>query len=468
MKIFLINPDYMMYPDPPLGLCYIAGYIRKYLPSVEIRILDQLPEDKIIREITKHKPNVIGFSSASQNYYRVKSLAERIKKVSSSLLVIGGIHVTNLPSSFEISPFDIGILGEGELSFRKIIENIIENKNLDVSKLGKGFVFRQKGKIINTGLGERVDNLDDIPLPARDLLNMKYYTLPSFSSDTIDHWGIMLTSRGCPYKCSFCSSTKFWEGRIKFFSAKRVADEIEIMYKKYGYKNIEIYDDLFTFNKPRLREIISLLEKKKILGKINFSTMGRANCFDEELAVILKKLNVKKVFFGIETGSERMLKMLKDSINLEDDIKAVALCRKHGIMPGGLFMIGMPHETEEDMEATYQFIKKYLPNNYSLGQMSAYPNTPIWDYAVKNNLINPDMYEKKGRGFLEFNENLSLSSVPPQTLKKYWLKIKSINPKKNVRLDRIMNIRPRHIARMFSPLFIKKVYLLQTKQVKQD
>ena len=121
-----------------------------------------------------------------------------------------------------------------------------------------GFAFEYNGKFYNTGNGERIENLDNIPLPARDLLKMDYYSFPSFSNKyTFETTGLMFTSRGCPYNCCFCSSTKFWGRCVKFFSAERVAEEMELLYKKYNYKTIQIYDDLFSINKERLRKIIS-------------------------------------------------------------------------------------------------------------------------------------------------------------------------------------------------------------------
>src|SRR3989344_457121 len=424
MKIFLINSDYLIYPFPPLGLSYLAAYVEKYLPEVDIEILDQVPEKKILKRIEKEHPDIIGFSSTSSHHWKVAKMARKVRKICNSILVLGGIHITNYPKTFDNSPFDAGVLGEGEITFKILIENIIKNRGINIKELKviRGFVLKDGKKIINTGLGERIQNLDDVPLPARHLLNMDYYTLPSFSNRTnFDSCGVIITSRGCPYRCNYCSSSKFWGHAIKFFSAKKVAAEIELLYRKYGYRQIQIYDDLFSANKPRLKEIIRLLEEKGILGKIEFFVLGRGNCIDEESAQLLKKLNVTSIAFGVETGSKKMLKYLKDSITLEDDINALNLCRKYGLSPNGSFMIGMPHETREDMEATYQFIKKYLPNAFFIGMMWPFPNTPIWDYALENKMIEEDMYEKEGRRFLEFDENKSLTlHASKEDLKEYF------------------------------------------------
>ena len=486
MKVFLINPDYMLYPFPPIGLCYISGYARKYIPNLDIRIIDQYPEEKILGLIKKENPEIIGLASTSPHHYKVKDLATKIKKVSNGILVLGGIHITNCPQSFDKSPFDIAIRGEGELAFKRFLESVEKNKGINVEELKKvsGFLLRGKKGVINTGLGDRIQNLDEIPLPARDLLNMKYYSLPSFSdSNTFNSTGLMFTSRGCPYNCKFCSSSKFWQRNVKFFSAKRVAEEINVLYSKYNYKIIQIYDDLFTMNKPRLKEIIKLLDEKKILGKVEFRIFGRGNCFDEETAKLVKKLNVTEVGFGIETGSEKMLKYLKDDIKLEDNINSINICKKYGINPLGAFMIGMPYETKKDMDATYQFIKKYISNNFVIAQMSAFPNTPVWDYVIKNNLIKENIYETDEKRFLDFNENYSLSlDASKEDLRRYWEKIAFLGPgdvfglkklllifgpKNNFGLKKISTFRLNHLISLINPLFLKKFYSLAIKRTKQ-
>ncbi|MFA4952603.1 MAG: radical SAM protein [Candidatus Pacearchaeota archaeon] len=487
MKVFLINPDYLLYPFPPLGLAYIAGYIKKYIPKADIKILDQIPKERIIERILNEKPDVIGFSSTSPHHWKVKKLAVEIKKFySKGIFVLGGIHVTNCPTTIENSPFDIGVLGEGEITFKKLLENIEKNNGINFNELKKisGFAFEYKGRFYNTGNGERIENLDDTPIPPRELLNMDYYSFPSFSNKyTFEPTGLMFTSRGCPYSCSFCSSVKFWGRCVKFFSAERVTEEIEILYKKYHYKIIQIYDDLFSMNKPRLRQIIELLKRKKILGKIKFKVFGRGNCFDEEIALLLKELNVVEVSFGIETGSERMLKYLKDSITLQDDIKAIELCREYGIQPLGAFMIGMPYETEEDLKDTYEFIKKYIHDRFVIAQMSPLPNTPVWDYAIKNNLIKKDIFEEEDRRFLDFDENYSLSlDTPKEVLRSYWFKILSLGPSdvfgwrkvleifepsNQFGIKKMFTLRWRHITYLSHPVFLQKIYNLGIKREKQ-
>ncbi len=474
MKLFLINPDYMVYGDPPLGLAYLSSYIKKNCSFIELEILDQLTQKEIIKKIKKDIPQIIGFTAVSINYVFVKKLAEKIKSLFPKIiLILGGVHITTSPESFEDSSFDIAVRGEGEICLTKLLNVIRENQTINYEKLSKinGLLFKENNKIINTGLSEMIENLDNIPIPSRDLLNMNYYILPRFSSgDEIDSIGSLLTSRGCPYSCKFCSSSSFWKRKVRFFSAKRVAEEIEILYKIYKYNHIYIYDDLFSINKERLRKIISILKQKNILGKIRFSVYGRANCFDEETAKLLKELNVKDIVFGFETGSQRLLTFLKGKgITIEDGIKAISLSKKYSLSPGGFFILGSPTETEYDMEKTYNFIKNNCRENFIIYQTIPFPGTYLWNDALKNKIIQKDFYEKEQKEFIDITPDLILSKeISNEQFINYFKKINSLHSnKKKPFFKKIFKIKPRHLKPILTKEFFKKSFNLKSAVLKR-
>jgi len=477
LGVVLINPDYMIYADPPIGLCYLASYIReKNKNDFDVKILDQLSHLNIEKEIKKSKPEIIGFTAVSLNYYRVRELAKRIKKISpDSILVIGGIHITLSPNSFENSPFHTAVRGEGEITFSRLLKSIKKNKGINIKELKKikGLLLRTSNKkILNTGLPELIENLDELPLPARNLLNSRYYSIPSFlSKDGGEPFGSIMTSRGCPYNCKFCSSSSFWKRRIRFFSAKRVADEIEVLYKKYNYDKIYIYDDLFCINKERIKKIIDLLEKKEMLGKITFHMYGRADVFDEEIAKLLKKLNVVSVSFGFESGSQKVLTYLKgEGITVEDNRKAIKIAKKYGFDICGFFMVGSPYETLDDMEKTYNFIKEDCSDNFIICQTIPFPATEIWDYAIKNKIVSPDYYDKEQKEFLDLDTDILLSKdVSKNEFEKMFHKIKSfyINSNKNNLLRNISSLKLKHLSIILSPVFFKKLYNIRKPFIKR-
>lgn len=467
IKIVLINPDYMLYADPPLGLAYLASYVKKYGKGIEIIILDQLSQKQIIKRIKKIKPDVIGLAAVSLNFYDVKTYAEKVKQAyNDAIFVLGGVHVTTSPESFEKTIFDIAILGEAEKTLLTLLQSLQKNNNeLNVKELKKikGFVLRDGKKIVNTGLPELIQDLDEIPIPARGMLNMKYYKIPSFTSEETNAEPVasILTSRGCPYRCVFCSTAKFWTNRIRFFSAQRVVDEIEILYKKYGFKKIDVYDDLFAINKQRLRDIISLMRERKLLGKIDFIIMGRTDIFDEELAKLLKELGTTHITFGFETGSQKTLDYLKcGRIKIQDNIRSVELCKKYKIKVIGFFMAGNPYETEEDLKQTYEFIRDYCRDG-NVFQTIAYPGTEVWQYAVKEKIIDSDHYDKKQKTFAGFDTRYLLSKdISPEKFMEWVRKMEGIYLEH--RGSRFLtNIRPKHVKFLFSLIFLRKAWNLR-------
>lgn len=469
MKIILINPDYMLYANPPLGLAYLAGYVRKILPHIDIEIYDQIPFSKMLKKIKKDKPDVIGLSAVALNFYKVKKMANEIKGVSKALLVIGGRHITTMPESFKNTAFDVAILGEGEIGFIDFIRSYEKNK-LNIQELKKipGLLLKDDKKIINTGLPRFVGNLDDIPMPSRGILNMRYYSTPSFSVGFIKV-GSIITSRGCPYDCRFCSARSFWGRGVRFFSAERVANEIELLYRKYGFKRIEIYDDTFTLNIPRLKKVISILKKKNLLGEIEFVCMGTAKGFSEETAKLLKRLNVIDLTFGFESGSDKVLRYLKKYFSVQDSINTAKICKKYQIHYSGYFMLGSPYETEEDIMKTYEFIKKYCPN-FIAYQTVPLPGTEIWDYALKQGIIKQDMYENEQKEFIDIDTSYLLTKeIPEKRFVELFNKVNSLKVKQNQRkiLESFLK-RPFLILKeLFNPYFLKKAYSLRRQFIRR-
>lgn len=475
MNLLLINPDYMRYSAPPLGLIALVGYIRKECPFLNLKMLDQIPENEMLGRIKAFSPKVIGISAVSENYYYVKTLAKKIKTAFPDiLLVLGGIHITTSPRSFKDSCFDIAVRGEGEIAFVKLLESLEKNKGINKKELKKirGLMFRDKAKIVDNGLAEFIDSLDKLPVPARDLLNKDYYSLPTITGkEDFDPPGAIITSRGCPHNCRFCSSFALWGQRIRFFSAERVVQEIEILYSKYGYRKVAFMDDVFTINKPRLRKIIEIMKTKSFFGKIKFSVLGRADSFDEETAKLLKEMGVFLVTFGIETGSQKMLTYLKRGIiKVEDGVKAINIAKKYGIMGGGFFMIGSPTENLEDMQKTYEFIRDHCRENFAIHQTVPLPGTEVWDYALANHIVKEDFYDHPQKDFADINSDLLLSKgVSKKDFEEMYYKIKSLHVDKTREemLIKLKHLKLRHIWLFLNPIFLRKAVNLKDRLIKK-
>jgi anaerobic magnesium-protoporphyrin IX monomethyl ester cyclase len=442
MKIALINLE-QDYGCLPMGLTNIAAYLQKYGGPVDIRIIDR--SDPLI-EIKDFKPDVIGISAVSEQYYKANELAEKMKRITNVPLILGGTHITAIPSQLLNSTFKIGVIGEGERTFLEFINMYKKEKSISDENLEKirGLVFMDKeGKLKITGRRELIKDLDEIPFPALDLLDMKnQYLIPGPSgASLIGIRGYLMTSRGCPYNCVYCGSNTTWGVRgVRWHSAERVVSDIERWVKKYRANHFVVYDDLMIVNRGRLKKIISLLKEKNLLKKIDFELYGRANILDDEMCRLLKNLNVTSIAFGLESGSEKILKYLKKgNVKVEQGKKAVALCKKYGLKVAGLFIMGSPGETEKDLQKTLDFVKDPNLSTVQVYQATPLPGTELWARAIKDNIIEKDFYEFPNRGqVLELNDNAILTKKVSKENFIKWHKIfKDEMEKKNYVQDRL-------------------------------
>jgi radical SAM superfamily enzyme YgiQ (UPF0313 family) len=284
-----------------------------------------------------------------------------------------------------------------------------------------------------------IENLDNIPFPARDLLNID-------SRNTY-----MFSSRGCPYNCIFCSSTRFWK-KTRFNSAEYVVAEIMEVYNKYGCSRISFSDDLFIGDKKRLRKIIDLLKQEKILDKLRFNFNCRANLIDEEMVKMLKEINAVSVNMGLETGSDKILKYLKGPyMDIKYNKNAVALISKAGIEVSASFIIGCPIDTKETIQETYDFIKNNNVCFFDVYYLEPFPNTPIWDYAVKKGIVSNDMDFSKMKVWEKGEEKIILLC---ENLTKKELAYE---------MNRFMKLKKRRIMKKIMKKIIYLFYLILIK-----
>ena len=461
MKLLFINLE-NEWGGVPQGIVTIAGYLNKNMPEVEIKIINK----DYISKIEAYNPEVIGISAMSNEFYIAKQLADEIKKRFPKIkLLIGGVHITLLPEDLIETQFDIGIMGEGEKTLLELLEKIKDEKDITPDKIKKinGLVFREnEKKLFITPKRELIKDLDDIPFPAYDLLDIQEILLPGPGKEKLmSIRGYLMTSRGCPYNCSFCGSNSIWgKSGTRWQSPKRVVADIERWIRKYGVDHFIVLDDLFAFSKARIREIIAGLEKKKILGIATFEIMARANIIDQEMIDLLKRLNVTSVSFGFESGSEKMLRYLKkESVNIKQNAEAVRLCKKNTLVVTGFFIIGSPNENEEDLKYTFDFIKNNEMDFVAVFQATALPGTDFWNKAVDSGIINNKFYSESNRGNMkELNpEFLLTENISKEKFVEWYYRFKKERDLIDSKFKYQTNLKFKYVRKMISYRFIMKI-----------
>ncbi|MAG77815.1 B12-binding domain-containing radical SAM protein [archaeon] len=403
MKILLINPNLSaadrygkslgkVGPScEPLGLAYIAAVIREKR-SDEIKILDGIPFnlslDDIKKEVEDYKPDVIGITFLTPMFVHVKKLIEAVKEVSEAKIVVGGPHLTIMPMDTlkDIPQVDFGVVGEGEETFPELcdaFEGKLELKDV------KGIVYRDDG-IKMTAMRNFVDNIDDCPLPARDLLPMESYVpAPTYYQRTPTF--LVLTSRGCPFRCVYCS--KIGGRKYRHHSIERVLKEVNVLIDEYKAKEIIFRDDTFTVNRKFAMDLCNVLIENGINKKIKWTCMTRVTLVDKEILSLMKKAGCWSIHFGIESGSQRLLKLIKKDIDLNQAKKAVKWCREVGIETKAFFMLGLPTETKEESEQTIRFTRDLDPDMIQVTLTVPYPGTELYNMAKEDGTLNSMNWE---------------------------------------------------------------------------
>lgn len=395
IKIALISFQCDADRVPPMGLVYLATYLRDRAGIKNIKIIDKNFHD-VDSEAAKYSPDIIGIAAMTITYGEAIRFAERFKKKNSAPVIIGGVHISSIPESLKPC-FDIAVLGEGEETLSELVSLYLKKEKFDKKDLKKikCLAFHDSGKLVMTPLRKPLE-LDSLPLPDFDFVEKAYFVPKEIPS--LSQFGVkahILTSRGCPYRCVFCSTSRFW-GKVRLHSPEYTAKLVKQAIEKYGADYIAVADDLFTISVERLRAFKKEFEKQEILDKIKgIECQPRANLITDGMCQVMKELKVKVVSFGFESGSDRVLNWLKaGSVTVEMNKKAIVLCRKYGFNVYGSLMFGSPGEKIKDMQKTLDFIDFAIKHRatYVWSFVSTpFPDTPFWDIALKRGKVSNNM-----------------------------------------------------------------------------
>ena len=372
----------------PLGLAYVAAALEQNGYRVQIYdnyVLEQTIEE-VKSEVRKRSPEIVGITCSSLTYSRCIETAKAVKEACPSCkVVVGGPHPSYMPQTMlDHAEIDYAVIGEGEQAMVRLVTSIIKReKGAAIAKI-PGIACMINGQIVKTA-PEFISDLDQIPLPARHLLPMKMYdrALSYLNVKPVDTMSVL---RGCPYKCAYCETRELWGTTCRAFSPQKVVDEIKHMTENYGSKGIYFVGDNFTINRKRTSELCQLIMHSKI--DIKWTCETRADLISKELLAEMKRAGCQTIFFGVESGSPAIQQKLDKNIDLEDVERTFELCRQVGIRTATSFMLGIPGETVNDMNATFKFAKRLNADWCQFNIYVACPGSRLYNEVISQGLYD--------------------------------------------------------------------------------
>jgi anaerobic magnesium-protoporphyrin IX monomethyl ester cyclase len=437
MKTLLINPPQTFFSGSdlpsgnlPLGILYIAAVLEK--AGYEVEVLDAfqtdlpfrkigyvtevgIPYDRIGDEIRRGKPDIVGIANpfTCQVEHSIK-VADIVKEIDPSVLtIVGGPHISVMPTDFleKAKNVDIAVIGEGEYAMHDIAKFFEGKKKItDI----QGIAHRKDGKVVLNAPRPFLKDLDELPYPAYHLVDMEQYLNPkkveyrSFQDRALS----MITSRGCPFNCSFCSVHLHMGNMFRAHSVDYVVDHLELVVDKYRVKTIYFEDDNLTLDLKRFESICDKIIERDLRFSWETPNGVRADCLNLNLLKKMKKSGCQSVFVGVESGDQYVLDNIIDkSLKLVDVVKFAKNCKKIGLKTGAFYIIGFPGEKKENMKNTVDFALM-LKRKYDVGMHLLFA-TPSYGTRLYKECKEKGYIREKltPRAFAEVRQNWGLPLI---------------------------------------------------------
>lgn len=434
MNVFLINPSYwtgnkkplgyFSLSSLPLGLCYIAAALK--LRGIPSRVLDmnitETSIDQLKEKLDQSKPDVVGITCFTSNYSNAVCVAKAVKAWNpKAFVVLGGVHATFMHTEIleSVPEVDAVVCNEGEVTMCEIAEAL--EAGTAFSEIN-GLTYREGSAIQSTPPRNRLEDLDELPYPAFDLLE------PSVE-DYIKLYGVrnfpIITTRGCPFECVFCSTSAFHGRKYRTRKVNSIVDEIQYLIGKYKIENISFVDDNFTMQKDRVVDLCNELKKRGV--SIKWGCSSRVDQLPEDLIKTMAEAGCNSIFFGVESASQPVLDFIKKGFSVKQAQETVKLCEKLGVRTHVSFIIGLPGENTESLEEMLSFIDETKPSGRVL------PN--VLDILPGTDLYSRTSYYFPGKALLE-DADITKSQVE-MLLKFYQI---------NFKVQELFRVTPPNIA----------------------
>ncbi len=372
---------------PNLGIAILAAVLEKH--GYIVKILDtfslSLSKKQIVEHIRELNPKILGITSVTANYGPAMDIIDMVKGIDSWIITVyGGPHVTIMPHIILKSKnVDYIVMGEAEQTIVELVDYLLHKKGERADIKGIGYTDEQ-GKIKITPMKEFIKDIDQLPMPAYHLLPMDSYRAYGWL-DLGRKFCSMITSRGCPFQCTYCTSSKVFGYRWRYRSVENVFEEIMLLYNKYGIRHIYFQDDEFTVNHERVVGICNKIIENKL--DLVWECLTRVSHVDEGLLKKMAEAGCKSILYGVECGYQEGIDKINKKITLKEAIDAVKFSKKYGISPKVTFMMGFPWEGKVEIKKTIAFARKLNADLTFFNILNPYPGTPLYDEIKNSNLF---------------------------------------------------------------------------------
>lgn len=421
---------------PPLGVLYLSAAIKKHFTDqFDIQFLDTrfdgyqmipLTDQEIESSIRQFHPDIIGFSTLTYELKQLRKLTAMAKSINPDVLTIaGGPHPTFAPKDvLEDENLDLAVLGEAEETIIEVLKRHEQRNWDDIDGVG----YRQDGQIVIKPRQTTIDNLDTLPFPDWDLIDLKAYN--SFrvhnmmGMQAAEIYAPIFTSRACPYRCTYCH--RIFGKKFRPRSPENVLEEIKLLYEKHNVRELHIYDDVFNLDKKRAIAICKGIKEAGWDLKIAFPNAIRGDILDEEMLDWLILAGTYKIIFAVETASPRLQKLIKKNNDLDKLKRNIDLAVDKGLLVKAFFMLGFPTETREELQRTVDFAVKSRIHLASFFKVVPQPGTALYEQAIDTYKPSTIEYDRfgyfSGLSIYEEATGINLDRVQKRAYFRFWFR----------------------------------------------